>query len=179
VTARSVSAAAFGCFLNAIFDEWVRRDVGSVFVQMFDVALAAWAGEAPSLCVFSPTCGDALALEHNGDLYSCDHFVAPEHRLGNIRRLPMADLAASAQQRRFGSAKLETLPRYCRECSVRFACHGGCPKDRFIRTPGGEPGLNYLCQGYKSFFEHVDRPMRAMTSLLRQGRAPADVMSSF
>jgi uncharacterized protein len=179
VTERSVGAPQFGRFLTTIFDEWVRRDVGRVFVQMFDVALAAWAGEPPALCVFSPTCGDALALEHNGDLYSCDHFVEPKHRLGNIRRLPMADLVAAEQQRGFGQAKLDSLPRYCRECRVRFACHGGCPKDRFIRTPDGDPGLNYLCQGYKAFFQHVDRPMRTMASLLRAGRAPADVMFSF
>ena len=179
VTERSVGAAQFGRFLTAIFDEWVRRDVGRVFVQMFDVALAAWAGEPPALCVFSPTCGDALALEHNGDLYSCDHFVEPKHLLGNIRKLPMAELAGSEQQGSFGRAKLETLPKYCRECSVRFACHGGCPKDRFIDTPDGDPHLNYLCAGYKAFFQHVDRPMRAMTALLRVGRAPAEVMFEF
>jgi uncharacterized protein len=178
VTDRSVSAEQFGRFLIAIFDDWLRRDVGHVFVQMFDVALAAWAGEPPSLCVFSPTCGGALALEHNGDLYSCDHFVEPKHRLGNIRRLPMADMAASEAQRGFGQSKLDSLPRYCQKCSVRFACHGGCPKDRFIRTPGGEPNLNYLCAGYKAFFLHVDGPMRQMTALLRAGRAPAEVMFS-
>jgi uncharacterized protein len=176
VTDRSVSAEQFGRFLIAIFDDWVRHDVGRVFVQMFDVALAAWAGEPPSLCVFSPTCGNALALEHNGDLYSCDHFVEPKHLLGNIRNLPMAEMAVSEQQESFGQAKLESLPRYCRECKVRFACHGGCPKDRFIRTPDGEPNLNYLCAGYKAFFTHVDRPMRRMSALLKLGRAPAEVM---
>ena len=139
----------------------MRRDVGTVFVQMFDVALAAWAGEPPALCVFSPTCGDALALEHNGDLYSCDHFVEPEHLLGNIRSLPMAELATSEQQQGFGQRQArERFPRYCRECNVRFACHGGCPKDRFIETPDGEPGLNYLCEGYKAFFQPRGQPMR-------------------
>jgi uncharacterized protein len=117
-----------------------------------------------------------LALEHNGDLYSCDHFVEPGYLLGNIRETHMVELVASDRQRRFGQDKLDTLPRYCRECEVRFACHGGCPKNRFIETPDGEPGLNYLCAGYKPFFQHVDRPMRMMADLLRQKRAPAEIM---
>jgi uncharacterized protein len=176
VSDRSVTAEQFGDFLIAVFDEWVRRDVGRVFVQMFDAALANWSGAPPGLCVFSPTCGTALALEHNGDLYSCDHFVEPRHRLGNIRERRLIDMVACDRQVRFGRAKLATLPRYCRECEVRFACHGGCPKDRFIATPAGEPGLNYLCAGYRRFFRHVDRPMRVMAQLLRQGRAPAEIM---
>ena len=176
VSSRSVTAEQWGRFLVDVFEEWVRRDVGRVFVQMFDVALAAWAGQRQTLCVFAPTCGEAMSLEHNGDLYSCDHFVEPKHLLGNIARSPMVDLATSERQRSFGRAKLETLPRYCRDCSVRFACHGGCPKDRFVRTPEGEPNLNYLCAGYKAFFEHVDRPMRRMTALLRAGRPPSDLM---
>ncbi|HEX7119267.1 MAG TPA: anaerobic sulfatase maturase [Longimicrobiales bacterium] len=175
VTDRSVTAEQYGRFLIAVFDEWVRRDVGRVFVQMFDVALASWVGAPPGLCVHAPTCGRALALEHNGDLYSCDHFVEPKYLLGNIGETPMLELVASEPQARFGRAKLETLPRYCRECDVRFACHGGCPKDRFIATPDGEPGLNYLCGGYKAFFRHVDRPMRIMAELLRRGRAPAEI----
>ena len=130
VTERSVDARAFGEFLVAVFDEWVRNDVGRWFVQAFDVALEAWCGLEPSLCVFRPECGDALALEHNGDLYSCDHFVEPEHRLGNITELPLPVLAGSAQQDRFGAAKRTTLPTYCLECDVRFACNGGCPKNR-------------------------------------------------
>ncbi len=175
VTERSVPAAQYGRFLCAIFDEWVRRDVGKVYVQMFDVTLGAHVGQH-SLCVFAPTCGNALALEHNGDLYSCDHFVEPKYRLGNLRETPMADLVASPQQRKFGQDKHDTLPRYCRECEVRFACNGGCPKDRFITTPDGEPGLNYLCVGYKMFFTHVDRPMRVMAGLLRRGRYADEVM---
>ncbi len=135
---------------------------------MFDVALAAWYGEPSGLCIHSETCGSALALEHNGDLYSCDHFVEEAYRLGNITETPMAELVASDRQRAFGLAKRETLPRYCVACDVRFACHGGCPKDRFIPTPDGEPGLNYLCAGYTAFFHHVDDPMRAMSELLRQ-----------
>ncbi|MFN8187196.1 MAG: anaerobic sulfatase maturase [Gaiellales bacterium] len=176
VTERSVGPEQYGRFLVDVFEEWVRRDVGTVFVQMFDVALANWVGEPPSLCVHSETCGRALALEHTGDLYSCDHFVEPRHLLGNIGEHRMLDLVESPQQRRFGLDKRDTLPRYCRECDVRFACHGGCPKDRFTRTPDGEPGLNYLCPGLKAFFHHVDRPMRAMGDLLRKGRAPAEVM---
>jgi len=176
VTDRSVGAEQWGRFLNAIFDEWVRRDVGTVFVQMFDAALASWVGAPPSMCIFSETCGSALALEHNGDLYSCDHFVEPKYLLGNIQQVHMLTLVASDQQRQFGLAKRDTLPRYCRECSVRFACHGECPKNRFIDTPDGEAGLNYLCAGYKAFFTHIDVPMRTMANLLRQGRFADEAM---
>ncbi len=172
----SVEPLEFGRFLCAIFDEWVREDVGRTFVQMFDVALESWMGMGQSLCVFRETCGAALALEHNGDLYSCDHYVYPENRLGNILAEPLAALAASAQQRAFGEAKRDELPRYCRECEVRFACNGECPKHRFIRTPDGEAGLNYLCAGYKLFFKHVDPHMRFMAEELRHERPPANVM---
>jgi len=177
VTERSVGAEQFGRFLMTIFDEWVRRDVGRVFVQTFDVALGNWLGAPPSLCIFAPTCGNALALEHTGDLYACDHFVEPNYLLGNIKDTPMIELVASDKQRQFGRDKKETLPRYCRACEVRFACHGECPKNRFIETPDGEPGLNYLCAGYKAFFNHIDRPMRIMAQLIRQGRAPAEIMA--
>jgi uncharacterized protein len=176
VTGRSVTAEQYGRFLIDVFEEWVRRDVGRVYVQMFDVALANWAGEPPSLCIHSETCGLALALEHTGDLYSCDHFVEPRFRLGSIRETHLLELVASQQQRKFGLDKRDTLPRYCLACDVRFACHGGCPKDRFSSTPDGEPGLNYLCAGYKAFFHHVDRPMRFMAEQLRRDLAPADVM---
>jgi uncharacterized protein len=176
VTDRSVTAEQWGRFLTTIFDEWLKRDVGTVFVQMFDAALASWVGTAPTLCIFAETCGDAVALEHTGDLYSCDHFVEPKHLLGNIAETPLAELVASPQQRAFGAAKRDTLPRYCRECPVRFACHGECPKNRFILTPDGEPGLNYLCAGYKAFFTHVDKPMRIMADLLRRGRYADEIM---
>jgi uncharacterized protein len=179
VTARSVTAEQYGRFLIDVFEEWVRRDVGEIYVQMFDVALANWFGEPPSLCVHSETCGLALALEHTGDLYSCDHFVEPAYRLGNIRDTPMRELVASERQRRFGQAKRDTLPRFCLECDVRFACHGGCPKDRFISTPDGEAGLNYLCAGFKDFFHHVDRPMRLMAERLRRGGAPSDIVALY
>jgi len=176
VTDRSLTAEQYVRFLISIFDEWVRRDVGRVFVQIFDVALAAWAGERPGLCIFEETCGLALAMEHNGDLFACDHFVEPNYRLGNIQEIPLIDMVASAEQRQFGLDKRDKLPRYCRECEVRFVCNGGCPKDRFINTPDGEPGLNYLCGGFRAFFNHIDRPMRMMASELRAGRAPANIM---
>jgi uncharacterized protein len=176
VTGRSISAEQYGRFLIDVFEEWVRRDVGEVYVQMFDVALANWFGEPPGLCVHSETCGQALALEHNGDLYSCDHFVEPDYRLGNISETPMIELVASQPQQDFGRAKRDTLPRQCRDCDVRFACHGGCPKDRFIATSDGEPGLNYLCAGYMAFFHHIERPMRIMCELLAQGRAPSEIV---
>ena len=176
VTERSVSGRQYGDFLIAIFDEWVRRDVGRVFCQIFDVALAAWMGERPGLCVFEETCGTALVLEHNGDLYACDHFVEPGCRLGNVQETPLVELVGSERQRRFGQAKRDALPQVCRECAVRFVCHGGCPKNRLLRTPSGEPGLNYLCEGYKAFFTHIDRPMQLMRAELQAGRPPANVM---
>jgi serine-type anaerobic sulfatase-maturating enzyme len=172
----SVEPAQFGRFLCAIFDEWVRHDVGRYFVQLFDVSLEMWCGLEASLCVFRPTCGSALALEHGGDLYSCDHYVYPENKLGNIMDAPMAALVRSAQQQAFGDAKETSLPRYCRECDVRFACNGECPKHRFAVTPDGEPGLNYFCAGYKKFFRHIDEPMRFMAAELAAHRPPANVM---
>ena len=179
VTGRSVTPEGYGRFLIDVFEEWVRRDVARVYVQMFDTALANWVGERPSLCVHCETCGLALALEHSGDVYSCDHFVEPRYLLGNITDRHLVDLVASEQQRQFGLDKRDTLPRYCRECDVRFACHGGCPKDRFTRTPDGEAGLNYLCPSFKLFFHHVQEPMRAMTELLAADRAPAEIMDAY
>ena len=176
VTERSVGAEQYGSFLSAIFDEWVRRDVGKVFVNMFDVALGSWIGQH-NLCIFAPTCGNALALEHNGDLYSCDHFVEPDYLLGNIQETHMIELIASDQQLKFGQDKQDSLPRYCRECEVRFACNGGCPRNRFIETPDGESGLNYLCAGYKQFFNHINRPMGIMADLLRRGRYADEIMN--
>jgi uncharacterized protein len=176
VTRRSVTSRKYGAFLIAIFDEWVRLDVGKVFVQIFDVALGVWSGHRAGLCVFEETCGLSLALEHNGDLYSCDHFVEPRHFLGNIMEQDLLPLVGSEKQVQFGLAKRDTLPRYCRECEVRFVCNGGCPKDRIRKTPDGEPGLNYLCEGYKAFFTHIDEPMKIMSTLLRMHRPPADIM---
>jgi uncharacterized protein len=177
VTSRSISGRQYGEFLCAVFDEWVTRDVGEVFVQLFDVTLGAHF-DMHSLCVHAPTCGSALALEHNGDLYSCDHFVEPDHLLGNIHETPMVDLVASPRQVAFGRHKLESLPSMCVECDVRYACHGGCPKDRFATTPDGEPGLNHLCDGYKRFFGHSEPAMRTMADLVRRGRYADEIMTS-
>lgn len=176
VTDWSVRAAQYGEFLTQIFDEWVRHDVGRVFVQVFDVALANWTDSNPGLCVFSETCGTAVALEHNGDVYSCDHYVYPQYKLGNLMNQSLAQMVASPEQRQFGSGKSASLPRYCRECEVRFACHGECPKHRFIHTPDGEMGLNYLCAAYKRFFTHIDPYMQTMARLLGMRRAPAEIM---
>ncbi|MEI6372492.1 MAG: SPASM domain-containing protein [Actinomycetes bacterium] len=139
---------------------------------MFDTALAHWMGmDQVGLCVHARTCGDAVALEHNGDLYSCDHYVEPDYLLGNIADgRTLLQLVDSSQQRAFGSAKLDTLPAYCLSCDVRFACNGGCPKDRFLTTPDGKPGLHYLCEGYQLFFRHVDQSMQVMANLIRNGR---------
>jgi uncharacterized protein len=176
VTERSVDAQAYGKFLIAIFDEWVKTDVGKIYVQHFDSALANWVGVPGAVCIFAETCGQALALEHNGDLYSCDHFVEPAYKLGNIRETHLIQLLSSPQQIKFGQDKKNTLPRYCRECEVRFACHGECPKNRFIKTPDGEDGLNYLCAAYKAFFNHIDETMKIMASLLRCGRFADEIM---
>jgi len=171
----SVDPLQYGQFLSTIFDEWVQNDVAQVFVNQFDVALEAWMGMNPSLCVFSRQCGAALALEHNGDLYSCDHFVYPENKLGNILQKPLAQLAVLPQQKKFGAAK-ELVPSDCQQCDVRFACNGECPKHRFLKTASGEYGLNYLCAGYKHFFHHIDPAMRFMAHELKNQRAPMNVM---
>jgi uncharacterized protein len=176
VTERSLKPEQYGRFLITIFDKWVGRDVGQVFVQSFDAALANWLGQ-PSLCIFQRTCGESLALEHNGDLYSCDHFVEPVYLLGNIQNTHMRDLVTSDQQKKFGQDKFVTLPKYCRDCEVLFACYGECPRNRFVNTPDGEPGLNYLCSGYKLFFKHIDHPMRIMADLLRRGHYADEVMN--
>ena len=171
VTHRTVGAEQYGQFLIEVFEDWARHDIGDVFVQEFDTALAHWLGmDQAGMCVHARTCGTALALEHNGDVYSCDHYVEEDYRLGNIAEgRTLLQLATSPQQTAFGNAKADTLPEYCRRCDVRFACNGGCPKDRFLTTPDGEPGLHYLCAGYQRFFRHVDEPMRVMAELLRRG----------
>ena len=179
VTSRSVGPSQYGRFLIDVFEEWVRRDIGAVYVQMFDTALASFHGQPSGMCVHAETCGLQLALEHTGDVYSCDHYVEPGYLLGNISERPLLELIVLPQQQEFGQAKRSTLPRYCLDCDVRFACNGGCPKDRFAMTPDGEPGLHYLCAGYKDFFHHVSEPMRAMSSLLRAGQPPADLMARY
>jgi uncharacterized protein len=178
VSSRSVLPEQFGRFLSVIFDEWVRHDVGAVYVQTFEAALRNWLGMGASgMCVFNETCGTGLAIEHNGDLYACDHFVEPNYFLGNIQDQHMIELIASPKQVKFGQDKRDALPRYCLECDVRFACHGECPKNRFIATPDGDPGLNYLCAGFKAFFHHVDFSMKLMAGLLRRGHEARQVMA--
>ena len=177
VTPWSVDPVLYGRFLCDIFDQWVVRDVGRVFVQLFDVALESWVGVPASLCIFRPTCGSAMAVEHNGDVYSCDHFVYEENRLGNVMEKGLAAMATSLQQHEFGQSKQTELPQYCRQCEVRFACNGECPKHRFTMTPDGEAGLNYLCPAYKLFFKHIDAPMRFMARELAHQRSPANVMA--
>jgi len=173
---RSVRPGQFGRFLIGVFDEWVRSDVGRVFVRDFDQALSAWVGAEASLCVYARECGRATAIEHNGDLYSCDHFVDHAHKLGNIHQTPIVELANSSQQEEFGRDKAATLPEVCRNCRVLFACNGACPKDRILRSPEGQPGLNYLCRGLKMFFTHIAPCMEAMAAELRAGRPAANVM---
>ena len=177
VTPWSVRGKDFGRFLITVFDEWVRNDVARYYVQIFDATLANYVGEMPGICVFAETCGDALAMEHNGDIFSCDHFVYPEYYLGNINDSPILDMVKSQRQFDFGIDKRNKLPRYCLQCDVRYACHGECPKHRFLNTPDGQPGLNYLCEGYKLFFKHVEPYMEFMAKELNNKRAPANVMT--
>jgi len=175
VTNRSVGGEQYGQFLVDIFEEWVRHDVGKVFVQLFDVTLEAYFGRH-RLCIHAPTCGYGPALEYNGDLYSCDHFVEPRFRLGNIHETHMLEMLASARQRKFGDDKRDALTQQCKSCEVRPLCNGGCPKDRFTASRDGEPGQNYLCAGLELFFKHTRPAMQAMAQLLQQGRYPAEVM---
>ena len=176
VTARSVEPEAYGRFLCAIFDEWVRNDIGSMSVQLFDQCIPAWFGGNAGLCVFTETCGRQVAIEHNGDLYACDHYVEPGYLLGNIHDTPIGELIESRQQRAFGRFKVEGLPSTCHSCDVRFVCHGGCPKNRIVETQSGEFGLNYLCDGYRRFFSHVDGYMPILARASRAGDSPRTVM---
>lgn len=172
----SVSPEQWGDFLCAIFDEWVRHDVGKIFVQLFDATLANWVGEQPGVCTMAKTCGHAGVMEFNGDVYACDHFVFPEYRLGNIYTKPLASMMYSSEQLKFGADKFDKLPRQCRECDMLFACWGECPKNRFIEDCYGESGLNYLCKGYYQFFRHVTLYMDFMKQELLAKRPPANVM---
>jgi len=163
----SVHPGGFGTFVCDVFDEWVRRDVGTISVQQFDVHLAQWAGLPSNLCVFAETCGRCLVMEHNGDLYACDHYVYPAYRLGNLRDRPLRDLAGDPAQQRFGSGKRDGLPHECRHCRFLFACNGGCPKHRFARASNGEVGLNYLCPSYKRYLAHIGPELQRMTTVHR------------
>ncbi len=174
----SVTPEQYTHFTCSIFDEWVRHDVGKVFVQLFDATLALWMGQSPGICSMAETCGHAAVIEHNGDIFSCDHFVFPEYKLGNIHHDSVTSMMYSPQQLQFGKAKRDSLPRQCRECTWRFACQGGCPKDRFMQDRYGEAGLNYLCEGYRKFFEHVAPFMDYMRNELLNERPPATIMNS-
>ncbi len=175
----SVSPEQWGEFLIAIFDEWVRHDVGTTFVELFDSILANWAGVQPGICAYGKECGHAGVMEFNGDVYSCDHFVFPEYKLGNIRSNTLVEMLYGEKQQKFSDMKHRSLPRQCRECRYEFACHGECPKNRFLKDRYGNAGLNYLCKGYYKFFEHVAPYMQYMKDELDAGRAPANVMSLF
>lgn len=175
----SVTPEQWGTFLCTIFDEWVRHDVGNYFVQVFDATLANWVGQSPGVCNLSKECGHAGVMEFNGDVYSCDHFVYPEHRLGNLRQKTMAEMMYSEQQNAFSRMKLQMLPQQCKECRYLFACHGECPKNRFLTDKYGNYGLNYLCKGYRMFFEHAAPYMDFMKNELENQRPPANVMDKF
>ncbi|MGR5092454.1 anaerobic sulfatase maturase [Vibrio maritimus] len=176
VTPWSVTPDAYGKFLNTIFDYWVRHDVGHTFVQSFDSTLASWLGEPAGVCIFSQRCGHAFALEANGDLYQCDHYVYPEYKLGNIHQASIQEMNNSQEAIQFGKDKSETLNQKCLDCRYRFACHGGCPKHRFELGPSGKPGHNYLCNAYFSHFKHTEEPMKIMAQLLKHGRPASDIM---
>lgn len=176
VTPQTVPAEAFGTFLCVVFDEWVRHDIGRVVIQMFDEAVRPFLGMEHALCIYRETCGDVPVVEHNGDFFSCDHFVEPNYHLGNIQQTPLAEMLDSAAQRKFGDAKRDTLPSYCRRCEVLSMCNGGCPKDHFIRTPDGETGLNYLCAGLKRFFTHSRPYLIQLANLWRAGEPAEKLM---
>ena len=176
VTAFSVRPEEWGEFLCGVYDEWVRRDVGQLYVQLFDATLANWVGAPAGICTLSPSCGHAAVIEANGDVYACDHFVYPEYQLGNIGQKTLTEMMLSPQQRDFGRRKIGALPRQCRECEFLPACYGECPKNRFVRDRYGEPGLNYLCAGYRRFFEHVAGDMDFMANELAAHRPPANIM---
>jgi uncharacterized protein len=176
VTDRSVDGRQYGRFLIEIFDEWVHHDVGTMFVLFFDGVLAAYVSGESSLCVLRSACGEGVALEHTGDVYSCDHYVEPACLLGNILETPIRDLVLSDKQRAFGAAKSLTLPAACRDCRWLFACNGECPKNRVLATANGESGLNWLCEGLQALFEHTEHPMRLMADLLKRGRPAGEVM---
>lgn len=172
----SVDSEKWGAFLCALFDEWVKEDVGTYFVQLFDATLANWVGEEPGVCTMAQRCGHAGVMEFNGDLYACDHYVFPEYKLGNIHTHSLTEMMYSPRQIAFGDNKQATLPGECRACDYLFACNGECPKNRFLHTAAGEPGLNYLCKGYKKFFAHVAPYMDFMKREILAGRPPANVM---
>ena len=175
----SITADQWGNFLCTIFDEWVRKDVGNYYIQLFDATLANWAGVAPGICDMAKECGHAAVMEFNGDVYCCDHFVYPEYKLGNLHQKTLTEMLYSKRQKDFGEMKYKSLPRQCKECEFLFACHGECPKNRFLKDKYGEFGLNYLCKGYYRFFKHVAPYMDFMKKELDAHRPPANIMNLF
>ena len=176
VTNWSVAPKAYGEFLNRIFDRWVKKDVGKIFVNTFDSTLATWCNEPSGICVQSETCGHAFILEANGDMYNCDHFVYPEHKLGNVHQYSIKEMNQTDRAHQFGQAKKDTLTSQCKQCEYRFACHGGCPKHRFATSQSGQPGHSYFCEGYQTFFKHTEKDMKAMRDLINRGRPASDIM---
>lgn len=174
----SVTPEQWGNFLCTIFDEWVKNDVGEYFIQLFDATLANWVGEQPGVCSLAKTCGHAGVMEFNGDVYSCDHFVFPQYKLGNVYSKTLVEMMYSDKQQQFGRNKFDSLPSQCKECQYLFACNGECPKNRFCKTASGEPGLNYLCKGYYQYFDHVAPYMDFMKKELLAERAPANIMEA-
>jgi uncharacterized protein len=172
VTDWSVDPDNWGSFLCKVWDDWYRRDYGRVFVDLFETAVAQWMGAEAQVCIYSDFCGKGVVLEHDGNLYSCDHYVYPEYRLGNILKISSSRMVFSDSQRKFGLAKSQTLPRYCHECQYLFMCNGGCPKNRLVRTPSGEPGINYLCRGLRKFWAHIDPQMKEIISRVKRDHLP-------
>ncbi|MFP4661993.1 MAG: anaerobic sulfatase maturase [Halanaerobiales bacterium] len=172
VSTRSVEPGKYGRFLISVFDQWVRNDLGEVYIQIFEEAVTAWSGYRPNLCVFSETCGNAEVMEHNGDIYSCDHFVFPEYKLGNLLDQPLLEMIQSAKQKKFGQDKLDTLADKCRHCEVNFICHGGCPKNRIVPINNDDKKLNYLCEAYKMFFNYIDPFMKEIVNSLKKRQSP-------
>jgi uncharacterized protein len=178
VTPWTVEPKMYGEFLVSIYEEWVKKDVGEIFVMNFEWALNAWIGNPSPVCIFARQCGRAVAMEHNGDVYACDHYVYPEYRLGNVLKEDLGEMVTRSVASGFGPHKEQTLPKYCRECEVVDACWGGCPKHRFARSPYGEPGLHYMCAGYKRFFTHIRKYLNAMTKLLEHGIPASHIMQA-
>jgi uncharacterized protein len=176
ISTRSISGKEYGDFLITIFNDWISHDVGKMFIQIFEVCVGVWSGFPSSICIFHPTCGSCLALEHNGDLFACDHYVQNDSFLGNITEKSISDMVFSPAQIMFGENKKSLLPALCTRCDVRFICNGGCPKNRILPSKNDSVPINHLCDGYKSFFHHVDKPMQMISSLVRSGRPASEIM---
>lgn len=175
----TVGSLRFGKFMCTVFDEWVKNDVGQYFIQLFDTTLANYLGEPPGVCMYAPACGNTGSIEHNGDVYSCDHFTFPEYKLGNIQDTSLGKLITNTQQQLFGQNKYSQLPEVCIKCAYLDLCNGECPKKRFLASPSDEPGMNYLCEGYQLFFSHVDKAMQFMADEIRNQRQASNIMDRY